>query len=137
MKKLNTHVCQSTIPTPLDGDSPADSSQDKANLLNNFFFSCFNRQCPPLSSSLSDEALDPHGFPQDLLCSEDSVAELLASLDPSKSAGIDGISAKMLRFSAHSIASSLTNLFNMSLTIGVYPKEWKLARIEGLRIRVV
>ena len=71
VRKLNIHVHQSTIPTLLDGDSPADSNQDKANLLNNFFFSCFNCQCPPLSPQLSDEALDPHGFPQDLLCSED------------------------------------------------------------------
>ena len=72
-----------------------------------FFFSCFNRQCHPLSPSLSDEALDPFGFPPDLLCSKDSVAELLTSLDLSKSAGINGISAKMLCFSAYSIASSL------------------------------
>ena len=35
----------------------------------------------------------------------------------------------MLRFATYSIASSLTNLFNQSLTTGIYPKEWKLARI--------
>ena len=123
---------QPTIPTLTDGDFPADTNQDKAILLNNFFFSCFNRQCPPLASdflgSTADE-LDPLGFPQDLLCSEDAVAELLASLDPSKSSGVDGISAKMLRFAAYSIASSLSNLFNQSITTGTYPREWKLARI--------
>ena len=106
--------------------------QDKAIHLNNFFFTCFNRQCPPLTSDLPDSRdyeLDPLGFPQDLLCSEDTVAELLVSLDPSKSSGVDGISAKMLRFAAHSIASSLAKLFNLSLSTGIYPKEWKLARI--------
>ncbi len=77
----------------------------------------------------SDHDLDPLGFPQELLCSKDFVAELLISLDPSKSSGVDGISAKMLRSAAYSIASSLTNLFNQSLTTGIYPKEWKLARI--------
>lgn len=79
---------------------------------------CFNRQCPPLTSTdlgCSDDGLDPFGFPQDHLCSEDSVAELLVSLDPSKSSGVDGISAKMLCLTASSIASSLTNLFNLSL----------------------
>ena len=35
----------------------------------------------------------------------------------------------MLRFAVYSIASSLSNLFNQSLTTGTYPKEWKLARI--------
>ena len=42
---------------------------------------------------------------------------------------MDGISAKMLQFTAYSIASSLTNLFNQSLTTGTYPSEWKRARI--------
>ena len=43
--------------------------------------------------------------------------------------GVDGISTKMLQFTAYSIASSLTNLFNQSLTTGTYPSEWKHARI--------
>ena len=130
IRKLNAK--QSIIPTLTDGVSMADTSQDKATLLNNFFFTCFNWQCPPLTPDQlgsSDHELNPLGFPQELLCSEDSVAELLISLDPSKSSGVDGISAKMLRSAAYSIASSLTNLFNQSLTTGIYPKEWKLARI--------
>ena len=130
IRKLNAK--QSSIPTLIDGDLPADTNQDKAILLNNFFFSCFNRQCPPLTpdplASVDDE-LDPFGFPHDLLCSEDSVIELLASLDTSKSSGVDGISAKMLCLAANTIAPSLTKLFNQSLTMGTYPKQWKHARI--------
>ena len=93
LRKLNTYVHQSTIPTLLDGDSPSDSNQPKADFLNKFFFSCFNHQCP-LSHSLSDEALDLLGFLQGLLCSEETVAVFLSSLDPSKPAGINGISEK-------------------------------------------
>lgn len=128
IRKLSTN--QSSIPTLKDGDTLADTSQDKAILLNKFFFSCFNRRCPPLSFSSvasgcpdNEPELVPEAFPRNLLCTEDSIAELLVSLDPSKSSGVDGISARMLRLSAYSISSSLTKLFNFSLTTGSYPKE--------------
>ena len=39
IRKLNAK--QSTIPTLTDGDFPADTNQDKAILLNNFFFQLF------------------------------------------------------------------------------------------------
>ena len=54
---------------------------------------------------------------------------MLVNLDISKSSGTDGISARMLKSSALSIAPSLTKLFNLSLTTGVLPSEWKLARV--------
>ena len=75
--------------------------------------------------------MDPLEFPENLLCSEDSIADLLISLDTSKSSGVDGISAKMLKSTAYiySITSSITNLYNRSLTTGTYPTEWKRARI--------
>ena len=40
IRKLNNK--QNTIPTLVDGDFLVDSSQDKATVLNNFFYSCFN-----------------------------------------------------------------------------------------------
>ena len=126
---------QSTIPTLLDGGTPVDSSQGKAiaNLLNNFFFGCFNRQCSPLDTSPSPAGihydLNPSDYPCDLLCTVDSVADLLANLDISKSSGVDDISARMLKSTAYSIAPSLTELFNLSLTSGTFPSEWKLARV--------
>ena len=59
----------------------------------------------------------------------DSVAELLANLDASKSTGVDAISARMLKTCAHSIAPSLTKLLNLSLSTGTLPSEWKTGRI--------
>ena len=44
------------------------------------------------------------------------MCDLLAALDDvTKASGQDGISARMLRYTALSIASSLTQLFNLSL----------------------
>ena len=53
----------------------------------------------------------------------------MSNLDPSKSTGPDGISARMLKATTVSIAPSITKLFNMSLASGTFPDSWKLARI--------
>ena len=43
--------------------------------------------------------------------------------------GLDGISRRLLRETAHQIAPSLSQLFNKSLSSGSLPDEWKLANI--------
>ncbi len=54
---------------------------------------------------------------------------LLVALDPTKASGRDGISAKMLKSTAYSIAPSLTKLFNLSLTTGSLPSAWKKSSV--------
>ena len=51
------------------------------------------------------------------------------ALDPTKATGRDGISAKMLKNTAYSIAPSLTKLFNLSLTTGILPLAWKKSSV--------
>ena len=63
--------------------------------------------------------------------------EVLQSLDVDKATSLDGISAKCLRFTAPVIAGSLNHLFNLSLTKGEIPGEWKTAKFkDGNRIDV-
>ena len=50
---------------------------------------------------------------------------LLSSVDASKANGPDEISAKMLKCTASCVAPSITQLFNLSLTTGKIPSEWK------------
>ena len=100
---------------------------DKAAVLNNFFYECFNSTLPPLPTHVS--WLDPVNFPEDLLCTEDVTIELITKLEISKATGPDNISARMLKETATSIASSLTKLFNLSLSSGHLPSAWKLARV--------
>ena len=58
----------------------------------------------------------------------------------SKSSGPDNITPRMLKSSAYSIVPSLTNLFNLSLATGIFPTDWKLARVvpvpKGDNLRV-
>ena len=59
---------------------------------------------------------EPYEFPEELLCSEDTIADMLANLDTTKSTGADDISARMLKCCAYTVAPSLTKLFNVSLS---------------------
>ena len=71
----------------------ANGSLGKANMLNNYFATCFNKSCHPLNEGQQPTVTTP--FPEELLCNEQEVEELLPSVDVSKANGPDEISAKM------------------------------------------
>ena len=123
---------QTSLPTLHHNGTAIELSESKADALNNFFYNCFNHRFPPLASSDSEYAykeLLSQDCPQHLLCTEDTIFDLLVALDTSKSTGCDGISGKMLKSTADSITPTLTALFNMSISSGKIPKEWKMGRI--------
>ena len=97
-----------SIPTLVQGDVTATTDHDKTNLLNSFFHSCFNTSHSPIKSHSVPDAV----IPEDYICTEEEVFDLLSSLDTTKASGPDGISARMLKFTATSITSSVTKLFN-------------------------
>ena len=96
---------------------------------NEFFSNCFNCNCAPLKDWFEGDYKLPDDPPDELLCDEDTVCELLASLDVSKSSGPDGISGKMFKHTAVSIASSVSQLFNLSIRNGRVPRGWKLSSV--------
>ena len=107
-----------------------DTGLDKACALNNFFYSCFNHNYPTIQeTSLDSQLLSSTDCPSELLCTEEGVYEELTSLDVTKSVGSDGISGKMLKMTAISIAPQLTTLFNISISTGRCPSDWKVGRI--------
>ncbi|CAB4026264.1 Hypothetical predicted protein [Paramuricea clavata] len=63
---------------------------------------------------------------------ESQVFRLLNNLSISKSTGGDKIPAKILKKSASVITPSLTNLFNSAIGMGIFPSEWKSARVIPL-----
>ena len=75
----------SVIPSLTHDGVTADTSLGKANMLNNYFATCFNNSCNPLNEDLQPLVTTP--FPEELLCNEEEVQELLSSLDESKANG--------------------------------------------------
>ena len=53
----------------------------------------------------------------------------LKHLKVSKATGPDGISARVLHECAHPLAKPLSGLFNLSLSVGVVPHDWKCANV--------
>ena len=120
IKFLNKN--KQSIPTLSHAGEVATTDVEKANLLNSFFCSCFNRSHSPiqhLNAPINAEC------PVENLCSESKVGDMLAALDTTKASGPDGISARLLKSTALSIAPSLTKLFNLSITTGSLPSPWK------------
>ena len=121
---------ESAIPSLVSNDSMVTTDKEKVEVLNIHFTKCFNYSVPPLDPDLCHHfTCSANEFPDDFLCSVEEVEHLLASVDPSKASGADLLSAKMLKATATSIAPAITSLFNLSLTQGQLPAEWKLACI--------
>ena len=98
-----------------------------AHLFNTFFHSVFNKRCD--ESSVPFYPLYTNHVIKNLVCSVDDVASLLSELDITKSSGPDNISPRILKECAHELAPSLTGIFNLSLTTGELPSDWKTANV--------
>ena len=56
----------------------------------------------------------------------------LTGVKINKATGIDKISNKILKIAAPVIYKNLTDLFNLSITSGVFPSDWKIAKVSPL-----
>ena len=107
------------------GSVTANTNEEKANMLNSFFSTCFNPAFPPLSpSNVSTSNTCDISSTDDLLCTDKEVYGMLSSV-VSKASGPDGVSAIMLKMTGEFIAPSVCKLFNISLQTGRVPQGWK------------
>ena len=58
-----------------------------------------------------------------------TVSILLLKLSKSKTTGLDKISCRLLRECSDLIAESLSLIFNRSIIMGIFPNEWKCAKV--------
>ena len=117
------------IPAMLsNGSITAESTASKCDLLNCHFAEVFSDSSPDLSFNSPVPNPSPPEL-SNISCSRDEVLHLLSSIPRKTSSGPDGISSAMLRNTATAITSSLTKLFNRSLSLGQVPVDWKLSNI--------
>ena len=120
---------KSSIPVLTRDDVTARSDKEKADMISEYFTTCFNRNIPPLGSGVSPDPDNVYHMDEEFLCTTDEIFYFLTSLDTSKSSGPDRISARMLKSTANSIAPSVTTLFNLSLQSSCIPTGWKQSMI--------
>ena len=57
---------------------------------------------------------------------------LLSKIDEKKATGLDRIPSKLLKAAANNVAPSLTSIFSRSILTGIYPNDWKAAKVTPL-----
>lgn len=110
-----------------DGQSFITNICTKANMLNTYFHSVFS---PAKTAPVSPEPPEATGnTPPSIQLSISEVTKVLEQLDPNKACGPDGIPGALLKNTAQEIAPSLCRLFNLSLSLGSVPLNWKRANV--------
>ena len=115
-----------SIPSLIYQERSISDSQEKANLLNEFFteqtiLNDDNVPIPDISytnSSMPSFTVSPH-----------EVQSVLLSLTLGKASGPDEINNRVLRELSNVLSVPLCELFNKSLTEGVVPTSWKKAHV--------
>jgi hypothetical protein len=54
---------------------------------------------------------------------------LFETINSNKATDLDGIPGRILKLSADVVSPSLTKIFNLSLIQGIYPDDWKIAKV--------
>ena len=62
----------------------------------------------------------------------DKVLSLLNKLNKSKATGLDMISARLIRECTDLFCIRICNIFNQSISQGIFPDDWKCARVTPL-----
>lgn len=63
---------------------------------------------------------------------EENVPKTLMKIKPNKASGLDKIPGKLLKDSATIVAPFLNLIFNSSLSKGIFPNDWKNARVSPI-----
>ena len=103
-------------------NTSAISDESKASLFNQYFYSVFTASCQEpdyINSSSNSIQLDSLVINEEEVCCS-------VQLDPKKATSIDKISPKVLKHCANSLFHPLCHLFNLSLSTGAIPTEWKI-----------
>ena len=71
-------------------------------------------------------------FLSSIIATEEQVLELMKGVDISKACGYDGVGNKIIKLCSEGFHVYFTHFINLSLSLGQYPREWKLANVIPL-----
>ena len=107
------------------------NEQEQAEVLSEFFASVLEKEPPGDIPILPERKLTTLPL-ENLIVTEDQVKKKLQKLNPNKASGPDHLSPKLIKATSSTIAPALTSLFNLSLSKGKVPNEWKHATVSPI-----
>ncbi|RUA05525.1 MAG: hypothetical protein DSY43_04445 [Gammaproteobacteria bacterium] len=136
INELLNRRCKSTIVSELKiGDQIVSSPADIAEEFNSHFTNIGLQ----LASEIPESVIDPLSYLQPInktfsfkTVDDQVILKLLKTIDGKKATGLDNIPCKLLKIAADIVAPSLTRVFNQSIATGVFPIDWKLARVTPI-----
>ncbi|CAB4043417.1 Hypothetical predicted protein, partial [Paramuricea clavata] len=106
----------------------ASTPSAKADMFNKFFASVFQKS--DHGTEINHDVFHPRVDElHNLHVTVEDILSVLKAINPSKASGPDQIPGRILKECANEIAPSLTQIINLSLRIGMLPKEWKWANV--------
>ena len=129
VKYRKTENCD-VAPLKHEGQTFTDPTE-KANILNKQFESVFSSPLPLSLAQSCRQKLIPTSRPSmpEINITEDGVNKLLRGLNPNKASGPDQISPRLLMELHTEVTPILTNIFQLSITTGIVPNDWRHAII--------
>ena len=111
------------------------SSKDMSHALNSHFISIGEK----LAAEIPSFSLQPESFinrtNKTFTLKAPSINEtikLLRKINERKATGLDKIPCKLLKMAANIVAPSLSQIFDKSIHSGIFPADWKLARVSPI-----
>ena len=114
---------------PEDKDSLKFDDKEKANILQDQFFSVFTQESCSNIPRLPPRTLSTIS---DVHITKEMVTTLFEALNVNKSVGPDGMHPKLLKELAVHITEPITQLFNMTIEENALPNDWKKAFVSPI-----
>ncbi len=128
--KHKTKGKHNSIPTLKSESGDVIQSEDKANLLNNFFQSVFTAEDLATVPEVNNVINSPdRPSLETISISQSGIENLLVGLNVHKSAGPDGICAKLLKLLPCKVSFYLEIIFKKCVAESVFPDDWKKANV--------
>ena len=137
-KPINKRSKTTTISSLVVDEECRTKSSEIADSMNDYFCNIGSRlssKIPNMENPLlnGDYSINEnHGRFHFQTIRPDQLSKIMNKFKTSQSSGIDGISCSFLKTALPVLAPSLCNIFNMSISRGCFPGNWKIARVSPI-----